>query len=267
MPEGPECHHIRDMLETILENKIITKINILGGRYKRHGPPKGYNNLINLLPVTINSVNVKGKFLYWNLTKGYYLWNTLGMTGQWTQTKDKHCHIEFVLDGDTPVYFRDIRNFGTLTFCNQKKEMDKKLKTLGCDILNWNDNLDVITLFRKKPNWTLPKFSMNQNYLSGIGNYLKCEALFQSKISPHRLIKDLTDTDIQNFCQQVRKIAQISYQCKGASFLTYRDPDSNKGKYSLNFLVYGKQTYENYNVKREKTSDGRTTYWVTELQI
>ena len=107
---------------------------------------------------------------------------------------------------------------------------------------------------------------MIQGYLSGIGNYLKCEALYAAKLSPYRLISSLNDSEIITLYQEITRIAKESYHSKGESFLTFRDPDSNKGRYSFNFQVYGRDKIDNYSIQREKTGDGRSTYWVKELQ-
>ena len=102
---------------------------------------------------------------------------------------------------------------------------------------------------------------MNQRYLSGIGNYIKCEALHHCRLNPHLIIEMISDTQILSLYQSIREIAKQSYQAKGASFQTYQDPDRNKGKYSFNFQVYGKKEFQDYKVMVEKTCDGRSTYW------
>ena len=67
MPEGPECLYIRDSLDIILKERSLCKVNILSGRYNRHGPPIGWCDLEKLLkqgPLKIIRVGCKGKFLY-----------------------------------------------------------------------------------------------------------------------------------------------------------------------------------------------------------
>ena len=73
------------------------------------------------------------------------MWNTLGMSGWWINKDEKHSNLEFKYD-DKVIYFNDMRNFGTFTFCN-KSNLDKKLNTLGADILDVNDQFE---LFKKE---------------------------------------------------------------------------------------------------------------------
>ena len=38
---------------------------------------------------------------------------------------------------------------------------------------------------------------MNQQLISGVGNYIKCEALFLSKLSPHRILSSLNLNELK----------------------------------------------------------------------
>lgn len=269
MPEGPECHHITDCLQSLFADKQLNEIVILSGRYQRHGPFSGLTEFNNLLPdnvVKVTSINCHGKFIYWKFNNDYSLWNTLGMSGQWTTTFDKHCHVQFNFVDNLVVYFRDIRNFGTLLLSRELSQLEKRLKKLGSDILS-EENLEMeqcLNIFYQRKDWNICKFLMDQRYFSGVGNYLKTEALYLSKTNPFSLIKDLSDKQLYLIYQSIKEISKESYQSKGASFQTFQDPDSNKGQYSLQFKVYGQKMCEGYPVKREKTPDNRSTYWVSE---
>ena len=153
-----------------------------------------------------------------------------------------------------------IRNFGTLLATQDKQRLDNKRQSLGSDILT-DTPTHLLSIFQQRPDWPLTKFLMSQNYFCGIGNYIKAEALHRAKLSPHLLVRDLTETQQHLLFQAIREIAQASYQQKGASFQTYLDPDSNKGKYSFSFQVYGQKTFQGHPVVIEKTPDGRSTHW------
>lgn len=283
MPEGPECRHISDCLNQMVVGRKLVQVEILGGRYSRHGSPTGlanFNEALTGQPLEIMSVGCQGKFIYWKFSDGSSMWNTLGMSGQWTKTLDKHCHIKFSFQGDpqlvqTPdgqnrdsldncVYFRDIRNFGTLHFNPDPEALRKKLSSLGHDILGPVplDQDDCLAIFGKRPQWNICKFLMDQSYFSGVGNYIKAEALYLAKINPFRLVKDLEGDALYRLYLATRTVAWESYQAKGASFQTFQDPDRNKGKYSYQFKVYGQKICDGEIVRREKTPDQRTTYWV-----
>lgn len=277
MPEGPECRHISDQLAAYLTGKRLDQITIRSGRYQRHGPPKGYAAVTKCLPVIIEAVGVKGKFIYLSLSHDWYLWNTLGMSGQWilNQTStppDQHCHVALVItdlqtNQTETVYFRDVRNFGTLQFVRGYDNLTQKLSKIGPDILS-NVPLtreDWLRIVKKNSTWTLPKFLMNQAKVAGIGNYLKAEALYEANLSPLVPISEYCDDALWYLYIVTREIAKRSYATRGASFLTYVDANGVEGGFT--FKVYREQTdpYGNI-VSRDPTDDGRTTWWVGSTQ-
>ncbi len=270
MPEGPECRHITDCLVDMVVGKQLLEVSILGGRYHRHGPFAGFqefNESLTNNTVLVDSVGCHGKFIYWIFTNKFNLWNTLGMSGQWTTTLDKHCHVKFKFADNHVLYFRDIRNFGTLKLLSEPSELNKKLQTLGCDILTEIplNREACLQIFQRRKAWNICKFLMDQSYFSGIGNYLKSEALHMAKVDPFATIENISDDQLYQLYQSVTGIAHRSYAAKGASFQTFQDPDSNKGKYSFQFQVYGQSQFGDYCVKREVTPDKRSTYWVPEI--
>ena len=65
MPEGPEVKTTVDFLKKYT-GKTIISFSVLSGRYTKKG---GIENLSNVnLPAKIESVNCKGKFIYFNLS-------------------------------------------------------------------------------------------------------------------------------------------------------------------------------------------------------
>jgi formamidopyrimidine-DNA glycosylase len=88
MPEGPECKLLADNLHKKFKGTKLTNIEILAGRYKKHGTFKNYNKLISELPLKIKSVNAYGKFIWFEFdNSNLTLWNTLGMSG-WFQIEE-----------------------------------------------------------------------------------------------------------------------------------------------------------------------------------
>ena len=272
MPEGPECRHITDCLQQMVVGKQLLEVSILGGRYLRHGPFQGYQDFNNTLQhnlIMVENVNCHGKFIYWKFNNKYSLWNTLGMSGQWTSTLDKHCHIEFKFQDGQIVYFRDIRNFGTLKLVDNPSLLETKLHGLGTDILD-NTPLELdscLSIFNRRKKWNICKLLMDQSYFSGVGNYIKSEALYSAKINPFSLVEDLSVQQLYTLYQAIREVAHNRYRSKGASFQTFQDPDRNKGKYSYQFKVYGQTQVNIHQVKRDVTPDKRSTYWVPEVCV
>jgi formamidopyrimidine-DNA glycosylase len=108
---------------------------------------------------------------------------------------------------------------------------------------------------------------MNQSLFAGVGNYIKCEMLYRCRISPHRLVQDLTQDEICQLWNWGKLIMRASYDQGGASIRNYRQVNGETGGFTFEFEVYAQKQDPNGNtVVREETLDGRTTHWVPEVQ-
>jgi formamidopyrimidine-DNA glycosylase len=273
MPEGPEVKRIVDQMSKVLVGKTLTNIQILTGRYAKKSPD-GFDQFLKALPVKITDVKCKGKFIYFLTDGGWNIWNTLGMSGSWLKKESAvsdpeslHLRLAMTLDGES-IYFKDVRNFGTIKFSNSKSELDEKLNSLGPDILI-EDIPDSIfkSRLKKYGKKTLPEVLMDQSVISGVGNYIKAEALYLSKLSPHRIVSSLSDEEFSMLNKAISNIIRESYNTGGSTFRTYADFNGEVGTFSSYFMVYGQDKDPLGNeVKREETKDGRTTHWVPKVQ-
>ena len=146
--------------------------------------------------------------------------------------------------------------------------VDKKLKSIGPDFLKdgWGPNY-FYRILKKNSHKTITEFLMNQKNVSGIGNYLKAECLYEAKISPHRFCAHITSEESDRLFHACRRIIQLSYKTGGATIQNYRKPNGKKGLYSQRFAVYNQKTAPCGNkIIKEKTLDKRTTHWVPAIQ-
>ena len=268
MPEGPECHTISKRLGRILKDKKILSIEIHGGRYKKHGNPYGFDEFIkNIKNCAVESVKVKGKLIYLCFSNDFVLLNTLGMSGSWRLKESKHCDVSIQYGTGEKIWFKDQRHFGTLKFI-RKSELENKLNKIGPDVLSSEFTEEFwYELCLKYQEWTFPKLLMNQSKISGIGNYLKCEILYASAVSPHIKIGETPVCKVQSIFENSRIISLSSLRAKGVSIRDYQLPDASNGSFQFKLKVYNKkQDYHGYKVIKELTDDKRTTHWVREIQ-
>ena len=114
----------------------------------------------------------------------------------------------------------------------------------------------------------LAKFLMDQKHVSGVGNYIKSESLYISKISPHRKLKDINEDELKSLFNAIKKVIISSYKSQGMSLRDYKDFEDKPGEYQFKLVVYGRKFDDLGNkVKTETTKDKRTTHWVPEVQI
>jgi len=267
LPEGPECRRMAHQLAEKNSNRIIKSIEVLSGRYAKK-PIENIDYFEDDFPVKIQGVGVHGKFIFFLLNNQWSIWNTLGMTGSWSSDPKKHSRVKFCLDeGD--LYYNDMRNFGTIKFVQGKEPLIKKLNSLGPDLLAEEcTNRVFAERLAKKHSKTIAEALMDQSVLSGVGNYVKAEALYLAKINPNRIVSDLTSDEIVLLNKATRSVLVNSFESGGATIKSYSDFYGDTGNATDRFLVYGKKFDPEGNpVVREKTADKRTTHWVPKVQI
>ena len=266
MPEGPECRRMALQISEEVSNKNLIDIVVESGRYTKK-PIDGLEEILKEAPLKVRGAGVHGKFIFFLLDHEWSIWNTLGMTGGWSRKKGSHARVRLVLE-DGPVFFNDTRNFGTLKFVKGKQPIIDKLNSLGPDLLaeECSDSLFVSNL-RRKDKKTIVEVLMDQSIVSGVGNYVKAEALYLAKISPHRTVSSLTNAELCDLNAAVRSVLVNSFKSGGATLQSYQDFYGEAGDATQRFAVYGRKSDpEGREIIKEQTKDGRTTHWVPQVQ-
>jgi formamidopyrimidine-DNA glycosylase len=263
----------------ILSGIIIDAYPTSNGRYGRNVPEchKDFMEGIKYGQCRVDNIQVKGKFMYWIFSNGWYMFCTFGMTGQWSPTRGKHpCFIFQHAPSLNRVrkyqelVFNDPRHFGTIKFTNNPAELNSKLSELGWDPLarTFESYKGFITDQLKYSRKCIGEILMNQRVFAGVGNYIRAEALYEAKISPWRAANLLGPEEITHLCKAIVHVMQESYDHQGATILTYKDAYGAEGKYSSCFKVYGqKQDPLGHQIKKENTPDGRSIHWCPTIQI
>ena len=275
MPEGPEVRTIADWLNSQVLNKEITSLKYNStSRYYKTGIVD-HDKLNALLPMKITEIEAKGKKIFFGLENNegdfVFLVSSLMMEGKWTWEKTKHSDLWFETK-DKKLYFNDTRHFGTLEIFLSEEELKNRISDLGPDLLNDNVSVDVwkkkiseVANGRSKKLQKIGLFLMEQKYFCGIGNYLRAEILYAAKISPHRLLCEISNDESEQLFKCCREIIASSYNSQGATLATYRNPHGGKGSFEV--VVYNKSHDPNGNeVIGEDIGDKRTTHWVPKVQ-
>ncbi len=292
MPEIMEVKIFVDFLNKKLKNKNIEEINILKGRYKTHSPFPLYNEIKKKLPTKILDVNSKGKFIYFTLEDNYYLFCTLGLSGGFIYKKNEkftyatgNTDLEFAENAknnlnvefktkDGSMYFYDQLSFGTLKIIEGKKELLKKLNTIGPDIMDIGTTFDIFKeRIKKKVNLPKPigNVLMNQKVISGIGNYLRADVLWMSAISPFRKVSTLDDTELVKIYKNVLLLTWGIYNKDEAIRLKIINKTSKlPSDYNRKFFVYEQEKdIKGNKVEKDELYEGaqkRSIYWCPNVQ-
>ena len=171
------------------------------------------------------------------------------------------------------LYYFDMLSYGTMKI-GTLEELETKLSKIGPDFLDLNTTLELyIERIKKKTNLNkmIGNVLMNQKVVSGIGNYLRADSLWMAKISPHRLIKDLSDDELNIIFKSIRSLVWSDYNYMKAVKLKFiRKNFKTSQKYGRDFFIYYYDNDIHGNiVKKEEMYEGsqkRFIYWCPNIQ-
>lgn len=194
---------------------------------------------------------------------------------------------------DTQIWYDDMISHGNFTVTNWATAIEK-MKTIGPDLLassvpfanvhpvlqkilpqDFNRPVPIqqfVDSIRspRRGNMEICKFLMKQEYCSGIGNYLKSEILYRSRIHPFRKLSTLSDSEIVTLHSVSLSTIREAYQCGGLTHGTFLDPDMEKGSFPIYIYKRAGQLDPFGNpilfVSKKDSPDGRGTYFVPEVQ-
>lgn len=277
MPEGAEVARVASSLHEKISGYWIYNIKINEkSRYYKEGYIEKVKDIS--FPIFISRIYPKGKKIIFEcktlITKStIYLVSLLAMTGRWQYTQGDHSGIEFNLfkndfNDSKDVFFDDQRHFGALIVCLNEEDLKETLKTVGPDLLNEDIDFhyykEVLTQKRlvKKE---ICAFLLEQKYFSGVGNWVRAEVLYESKIAPWRALGSLNETEIYLLYYYSIKILREAYKVRGLTISNYIDPDGEFGTYDVK--VYGREKDSLGNeIIKSVYSDKRTIHWVPTIQ-
>lgn len=242
MPELPEVETIRRQLEQKIKNKKIIKVEVRLPRMI-NVPAREFTSQVQ--GAKVENIKRKAKLLIINLSNGNSLIVHLKLTGMfiYNQEPDKYSHVIFYFEDKTKLLYKDIRQFGYMKLV-KTKEVDNLLEKegFGPEVLDKNFTLDIFKeILEKKKRSKIKPLLMDQTFLSGVGNVYAQEACFYAKVHPERKVENLSEKEIKDLYQGLRKIISESLKYRGASVDTYVDIYGKQGSFVPRLKVYGRE--------------------------
>lgn len=263
MPELPEVETYRRELEKKLKNKKITGVTVTPDKIL-FGITTPSQIKKAFLGHKVKKFGRKGKYLWMDLEKGDSPIFHLGMTGSFLVTDkipSRAKSIKLILEfNDGSIFvFKDPRRFGRM-FLLKDPFHSPPFSKLGPDVLNEPPTLKYLKEIFENRTAPIKSLLMDQSLLSGIGNWMVDEILFQAKIAPQRKAGTLTSAEISRIRSKISSVTKLAVK-SGA----------DDEKYPKNWLFHhrwGKKSEFVSSGERIRYSEvgGRTTAWVPEVQ-
>ena len=194
MPELPDVEHFRRIFAEHAMGRVIDSVSA-NETILRNSDPRRLNRALR--GHRFAEPGRHGKWLI-GWTNGPALLLHFGMTGDliWSDHEpDRHRHDRMVLsfrDGHE-LRYRNMRKLGGVWLAERRDEVATLLRSLGPDALAV-DRAALFGLLARR--WGQVKAAlMDQSFVSGVGNILADEILWQARLHPKRRIETLSRTE------------------------------------------------------------------------
>jgi formamidopyrimidine-DNA glycosylase len=246
VPELPEAERARQTLESALGRRIARVDDRDSYVCRPHAPGEIADALVGHTPV---SAHRRGKFMWMETDDGPALGLHLGMAGRIVVDPEGSSRwdrfaLEFE-DGGRLV-LRDKRRLGRAVLNPDFSHVGPDAAEVGRDE------------FRRligSGRTSIKARLLNQHAISGIGNLLADQILWQARIAPTRLTSTLSDGDLDRLRREVRAAVRSAIRLGGAHtgrFISARERE-------------GACPRDGHHLNRARIG-GRTTYWCPACQ-
>ena len=276
MPELPEVETVCRSLAPFIVGKRVSECLI--GEEKLIKSSKGDEFINKIIGRTFTAIKRKGKYILLLLDDGETLVVHLRMTGKLLislkdEPVNKHTHVRFSFeDCEQELRYEDIRKFGILYLGDEAKLAQLKgLVNLGYEPLSEEFTTEVLKEILHSSNKKIKAVLLDQTKIAGIGNIYADEILFQAKIHPESIAKNITDEEVieaLHFAIQDRLREGIKYG--GSSIKDYVNSFGEAGSFQKLHKVYakaGERCVECGGILDKMTSAGRSSTYCPNCQI
>lgn len=256
MPEGPEILWCATYYKNKLLGKYITIYdnNILGRLDYENG---------KLVSGKVIDVNCKGKY-WWICLDNKIIYIHFYLHG-WVYDNINDINKQHIIryslkyDDDSYVYFVDKTNNMVLSV-NNNDSIEDSINKLGMSIYNENFTFNIFKKHIKSKKCILANYLLNQQYFCGIGNYIKNEAIYLSKLKVKVKTNELSDGDIKKLYDNIMFVAYSKYAILAKDIVNKWILKDIPIDLNYEYKIYKrKYTDENEKVIKLKIS-GRDTY-------
>ncbi len=213
MPEGPTIKNMADRLRTALTGQLITAVR---SRYKKAREEDWPSLLVGR---SIEGVRSHGKNLFIELSGGYTVYSHMLMWGSWhiyepgEEWRKAEKLARLVLE--TPQKVAVLFNAPLCEVIPPEQLSKHKTSALGPDPLG--PDFDKSEVWRRmhlpeNREKELGELALDQTVLTGIGNILKSEILFQAGLHPLKPVRSLEEKEFEDFIRYSQLLLQSSYE-------------------------------------------------------
>ena len=182
----------------------------------------------------INNVRRRAKLLIIDFSDNSSLIFHLKLTGQlvFNGKPSPLTRKVFCFEDGAILVFNDARKFGWWKIVKNSRTIEEQFGPEALEI-NLSEFKNILS---RRPNAKIKPLLMDQKFIAGLGNIYSDEVLYAAKVHPLRRVRTLTDKEIKQIFNNIRKILNAAIKHQGSSVEYYVDACGEKG----NFVKYHK---------------------------
>jgi formamidopyrimidine-DNA glycosylase len=243
VPELPEVETVVRELRPRLVGRRITTVTASAKPLRRRWDPRWASLLKGRRVV---SVERRGKWIRIDLDRDLNLVIHLGMTGQLVVVAGQepvapHTHLIFHLDrGREQVRFRDIRRFGSARVFAAREPVDEFFQESGLGPEPFQLESQYWRAQLAKTSRCVKAVLLDQRVVAGVGNIYADEALFEARLHPSLLGRQMHASQAERLRQAIPIVLARAIAKRGSSIRNYVGGSGRQGEYQTEFRVYGR---------------------------
>jgi formamidopyrimidine-DNA glycosylase len=244
MPELPEVETVRRGLERHVVGQKITAVSQL---HPRALNPKSIANLDVLEGARIESIERRGKFLWFVLDRPYVLAAHLGMSGQFLINSSDRRHTRALLTlrrqlKTSELHFNDQRTFGWLSIEESINSIPTSVQRIARDPFDPDYDQAQVVADIKKRDLSIKTAILNQHIVSGIGNIYADESLWLAQIHPESRTRSMKLSEISRVLDSAKEVMTAALKVGGTSFdELYINVNGESGYFDISLNAYGQE--------------------------
>jgi formamidopyrimidine-DNA glycosylase len=242
VPELPEVETVVRDLRPHLIGRRIAAVRV-SNKALRNPWRRAWN--VKVVGRAIGAVRRRGKWIVVDLADGGHIVVHLGMTGQLRVLDgavpvEAHTHLVFGLDDGRQLRLRDVRRFGSATFHPSASDLDAFFAAARLGPEPFDLAAGAWRAALTKTRRSLKAVLLDQRVVAGVGNIYADESLFEAKLYPGRLARDLSPRESERLRKMVAVVLNRAIARRGTSIRDYLDGNGDRGGYQDEFRAYGR---------------------------
>ena len=275
MPELPEVETIAEGLRRHVVGWQITGIKFWRDNLREPFAKQALRRAVRDQQVT--AIERRAKYIVIHTAEDCGMLVHLGMTGSFQQAPtiaqlNKHAHVSFQLKRQQQTRYLqliDPRRFGRLDAFFGDCLQHRYLANAGVEPLTTPNLGEHLWHESRKRTVAVKNFLMDGRIVSGLGNIYAAESLFHARLYPFTPAKAIDRRAYQRLARASQQVLQRAVKAGGTTFRDYQDLDGNRGYFTVQLAVYGKQDQPCHRCQTKiilARQGGRSTFYCPRCQ-